>query len=356
MKKRFLILSIILSLSMIFSACGTATTADSQTAEYSTSEAQSQTSEKNETPLTVSSAEGLNKGARMNGNDSNGSISTIKQADTELQEMINSVADKFQQGEYTDTASGLTIPYNIYLPENYDSTRKYPMVVFIGDMTTVGTDMEYPLTQGWGGLIWASEEVQSSTECIVLVPVYPETILDDHDGYTTTEYVDITPNMIASVAGQYNVDTERIYGTGQSMGAMTTLILAARNPDLYASILIVDGQWNVSELKGLESQNMIYIAAGGDESAANGQNEVKDMLTQDGIEYSEISELDAQADRNELNDSVQEMLDEGNNINFITWKAGTVMQGVSEGITMEHMASFDYGYKLSSVLKWILSK
>ena len=83
--------------------------------------------------------------------------------------------------------------------------------------------------------------------------------------------------MIADVAGQYSVDTSRIYGTGQSMGAMTTMYLAANNPDLYAAVLIVDGQWDVSALKGLETQNVIYLAAGGDQKASQGQANVKDM-------------------------------------------------------------------------------
>ncbi len=378
MKKRTLLIAAILSAAMLFSACGTSS--QSNMPENIKTEAKggpdqsekpdmNKSSEKNsfgpnkETASTESSEETTSEapsesgeGGGMNGADMTSSIAEVKKADTELQEMISTVADKFEQDSYTDEDTGLTVPYNIYLPEDYDSSKEYPMVVFIGDMSTAGTDMEYPLTQGWGGLIWATDEIQDIAECIVLVPVYPETILDDHGEYTTTEYVDITPNMITSVAEKYNADTSKIYGTGQSMGAMTTLLLAAKNPDLYAAILIVDGQWDISELKGLESQNMIYVVAGGDENAYNGQNEVKEMLDEDGISYSEVSGLDAQADRDELNSTVQEILDEGNSINFITWEAGTVLEGVSEGITSEHMASFDYGYKLTSVLKWILSK
>ena len=43
---------------------------------------------------------------------------------------------------------------------------------------------------------------------------------------------------------EYAVDTDRIYGTGQSMGCMTTLILASEFPDLYAACMFVDGQWD----------------------------------------------------------------------------------------------------------------
>lgn len=101
------------------------------------------------------------------------------------------------------------------------------------------------------------------------VPTYPETILDDHNGYTTTEYVELTKRLIDSVAGTYAVDSGRIYGTGQSMGCMTTLILASEYPDLYAACMFVDGQWDASKLKGLEGQTFVYFAAEDDERSFN---------------------------------------------------------------------------------------
>ena len=277
-----------------------------------------------------------------------------KSADSELQELIASVKPAFTQGSYTDAETGLTVPYNIYLPSGYDASKSYPMVVFIGDATTAGTDMDYPLTQGWGGLVWASGS--QGDGCIILNPVYPDVVIDDHGAYTVTDYVNLTPRLIGAVADAYSVDTDRIYGTGQSMGAMTTLYLASNYPDLYAAVLIVDGQWPVDQLPEVASQHIIYVAAGGDDKAAAGQEELKQYLAEKGVGYGEVSNLDAQADRATLDSQVQAMLDEGKAINFITWTAGTVMQGVSSNITNEHMASFDYGYKLSSVRDWILAQ
>lgn len=285
-----------------------------------------------------------------------GGMTVDKSSDTELQEMIADVAPEFTQGSYTDEETGLSVPYDIYVPEDYDSSKSYPMVVFIGDMTTVGTDMEYPLTQGWGGLIWASDAVQDEQECIVLVPVYPEVVINDNNGAEDkSDYLELTPHLIESVASQYSVDTDRIYGTGQSMGAMTTLYLAANNPDLYAAVLIVDGQWDTAELKGLESQKVFYIAAGGDEKASQGQEDVKAMLDADGVSYAEVSDVDAQASADDINSTVKSLLSKGKDINFLTWTAGSVLAGTAEG-TSEHMASFDYAYKCSAVRDWLLAQ
>lgn len=49
----------------------------------------------------------------------------------------------------------------------------------------------------------------------------------------------------------YAVNPERIYGTGQSMGAMIHLLLAASDPGLFTACLFIDGQWDVSALAGL---------------------------------------------------------------------------------------------------------
>ena len=357
MKKR--IIGMIMAAMMLTTACGStqqgADTA-SDTVKESTEMTETAVAETESSGTTeeAEDAKGGKAGGPMSGG---GGMGADKSGDEELQTMLSETLDKFSQAEYTDEETGLTVPYNIYLPENYDESKSYPMVVFIGDMTTVGTDMERPLTQGWGGVVWATASEQEKHESIVLVPTYPETIIDDHGGLTITDYVDLTPRMIASVAEKYNADTDRIYGTGQSMGAMTTLYLAANNPDLYAAVLIVDGQWDVNEIKGIENVNMIYVAAGGDEKAYEGQQEVKALFDADGVSYSEVSGLDAQAERSGLEETVSAMLDEGKGLNFITWEAGTVLAdgGSSEGAG-EHMASFDYGYKLSTVRDWLFSK
>ena len=282
-----------------------------------------------------------------------GGGSVDKSGDTELQSMISEVQGKFTTSEYTDSETGLTVPYNIYLPEDYDSSKTYPMVVFIGDATTVGTDMDYSITQGWGGTVWATAAEQEKHEAIVLIPVFPETVIDDNNGENKSDYLTLIPRMITAAAEEYHADTNRIYGTGQSMGAMATLYTAANDPDLYAGILIVDGQWNTTELNGIETQNMVYIAAGGDQKASQGQEDVKALLESLGTTYSQADGWDAQASSDELDASSVKLLQEGNAINFITWEAGTVLNG-QEG--SEHMASFDYAYKLEKVRDWLFEQ
>ena len=287
------------------------------------------------------------------GRGSMGGGSVDKSSDAELQAMIEEVAPLFSTDEYTDEETGLTVEYNVFLPADYDENEEYPMVVFIPDSSVVGRDAEAVLTQGWGALIWASEAEQAKHPCIVVAPVFTTTILDDHNGFVTTDYVDLVPRMVETLAEKYNADTDRIYATGQSMGCMTFLIASTTAPDLFAAELFVDGQWDITILQPLEEQTFFYIVAGGDDKAVGGQDEVMAMLDGDEIDYSYAEGWDAQADAEELTALVEELLEEGNSINMIRWEAGTVLNG---GSGMEHMASFDYAYKLEAVRDWLFEQ
>ena len=217
----------------------------------------------------------------------------------------------------------MSITYNLYLPEGYDASGSYPMVVFIGDSSCAGNDATVSLTQGRGALVWATEEWQSAYPTIVAVPTYPETVLDDHGSYTTTEYVELTKRYIDYMSGEYAVDTNRIYGTGQSMGCMTTLILASEYPELYAGCMFVDGQWDISTLSGLEDQVFVYFAAEDDTSAWNGAQEVMGMFDADSVSY-KYAQWDGNWSVDELSAAAQELFTENEDQYFISWATGTI--------------------------------
>ena len=275
-----------------------------------------------------------------------------------LDEMIAKYAGKFKQYDFTDDKTGLSMSYNLYLPEGYDESKSYPLVMFIADSSSVGRETTAPLTQGYGGLVWASDAVQKAVPCIVVVPQYNETVLDDHSGYTTTGYVDATKNLIDSLSSKYAVDKTRIYGTGQSMGCMIHLVLSSKYPDLYAACMFVDGQWDVSTLTPLTGQKFIYFAAQGDQRAYQGMSEVKAMFDGQNAAYGSAV-LNAKDSREAIDSAAKAVLDEGKNANFFEWQEGSVMpdgQSAGGGMAGEHMYSFDHAYKVTTALSWILSQ
>ena len=317
--------------------------------------------EKNPSENNVSDQEQTEKAdnGSMSGSDTaTSAIGTVANtlADDE-DTLIATYADKFEQKTYTDSESGLSITYNLYLPEGYDASGSYPMVVFIGDSSCAGSDATVSLTQGRGGLVWATEEWQSVYPTIVAVPTYPETILDDHGSYTTTEYVELTKRYIDYMSNEYAVDTNRIYGTGQSMGCMTTLILASEYPGLYAACMFVDGQWDISTLSGLENQTYVYFAAEDDERAWNGAQEVMSMFDADSASY-KYAQWDGNWSADELSDAAGELFTADEDQYFISWATGTVKAngGDMGGGSSYHMASFDYAYNCVAVMEWLFQQ
>ena len=301
----------------------------------------------------------------------NGSVSGSDTATSAIGTVANTLAEdedaliatyvgKFEQKTYTDSESGLSITYNLYLPEGYDVSGSYPIVVFIADSSCTGNDADRSLTQGKGGLVWAAEEWQSVHPTIVAVPTYPETILDDHSGYTTTEYVELTKRYIDYMSSEYAVDTNRIYGTGQSMGCMTTLILASEYPDLYAGCMFVDGQWDVSTLSGLENQTFVYFAAEDDQMAWTGAQEVMSMFDKDSASY-KYEQWDGSWSVDELSAAAEKLFTADEDQYFISWKTGTIEangggNGGPGGGASYHMASFDYAYNCVAVMEWLFQQ
>lgn len=297
-----------------------------------------------------------------------------KSSDQVLQALISETVSKFQLKTYSDDKTGLSIQYNIFFPESCSEGRKYPAVFFIADASAAGRPPEYSLTQGCGGIIWASRGEQSRHEAIVIVPVYPGVILDDHDGFILTEYVDLTARFLEHAIKNYSIDSSRVYVTGQSMGCMTFLNIAAKYPGLVTASLFVSGQWDISQLEGLASQKFIYAASAGDSKASAGQYEVIDMFKDKGVPFVWYSGVDAKNPNISLTsghevDSTPTSGTSGHEANtpalslttaqqaaFITFMKGSTLQTKEQTGAQEHMTSFDYAYKIQALRDWLFSQ
>lgn len=274
-----------------------------------------------------------------------------KSSDAELQSMIAEVAPKFQLMTYEE--DGTTLQYQLYIPENYDPAQSYPLIQFIPDSSVVGKGTDAVLTQGWGGLIWATEAEQAKHPAFVVVPVFTETIVTDNGDHS--DQIDLAMRMLESLIEEYSIDKSRIYTTGQSMGGMTSFYLSTAYPAFFAAYLFVGSQWDVSVLKGLEEKPFFYIVSAGDPKASAGQAELLEMFDADGASYS-YSEWGAQDEGQ--SEMVKAMLSERNSANFVTFTEGTTL---AEGQTAmmgagEHMTSFDYAYKIEAVRDWLFEQ
>jgi predicted peptidase len=274
-----------------------------------------------------------------------------KSGDSKLQSLISETIGKFVQFEYEDSISGKKMAYNLFLPQNYQQNRSYPLVLFIADASTVKKETKAPLSQGYGGLEWASAESQSTNPCFVLVPQYTTQTVNDQ--FETSYEVEMTIRLLKQIVEKYPIDSNRLYTTGQSMGGMMSMYFNIAHPDLFAASIFVSCQWDASKMGGFAKKHFFYIVAAGDMKAPKGMAALKTVLENEGGEIS-TAEWSAKLPEKEQEEKVQKLLSENRNINFIVFSKGSVLP--VDGSGMEHMWSFDYAYKLKGVRDWLFKQ
>lgn len=256
---------------------------------------------------------------------------------------INLVVQDFKQLVYTDpNYKNEKLMYNLYVPKNYDSSKKYSLVLFMHDAGVVSNNPTNTLTQGLGAVIWATPSEQAKNECFVLAPQYTSVIADDSS--TTTEPMDITVDLVKELEKQYSIDPNRLYNTGQSMGGMTSIAMDIKYPDMFAASLLVACQWDAAKVAPMAKKNLWIIVSEGDSKASPGMDAITEALKKQGATVSSKTTWNAEANASELATDVSKMLAEGCNINYTVFKGGS------------HRYTWQYAYNIEGVRDWLFKQ
>ena len=280
-----------------------------------------------------------------------GHLEIDKDSDSVFVALKKETLGKFKQFTFNDSQTGKTMEYNLLVPEGYDGTASYPLVLFMADASTVGKDVTAPLAQGYGALEFASDRDQQKHPSFVLVPQYTDWAVQDD--WSTTDEVEMTIRLLDAVCKEYNVDTSRLYTTGQSMGGMMSFYFNITHPDLFAASLFVSSQWDTSKMQDFGKKHFFYIVAGGDQKASGGMQDLTKVLRENEARI-ESASWSAKLPAEQQERMAKELISRGSGINFIKWETGSVLPESGQG--MEHMASFDYGYKIAAVRDWLFQQ
>lgn len=271
-----------------------------------------------------------------------------KSGDSKLQSMIREIVPEFRQYEYKDEATGKTMKYNLYSPKDIIAGKEYPLVLFMADASTPGTDPLRPLTQGYGALVWATPDFQANNPCYVLVPQFSGVAVND--AYQHTDEVDMVITLLKKIVSEKNIDTNRLYTTGQSMGGMISMYYNITYPDLFAASLFVDCHWDTDKFDQLAEHTFTFVTAGKSGSSFGNIQALENAADKDGVKY-EYATWSAKLPEAEQDSLASELLAKGAPINIINFTPKSVLP--EDGKGSEHMYSFDYAYKLSPVRDWL---
>jgi predicted peptidase len=243
------------------------------------------------------------------------------------------------------------LEYSIYLPKSFlkegGEQKEYPLVLAI---THSGTSYDgtcaQTLTETCIASIWGMPEEQERHECVVITPRYERTTMNDY--WEHTYDVENTHRLVEFMLGNkwnfgnpnlddrrdkiLKIDPKRVYCTGWSMGAMSSLWLMAKHPTTFAAGLIIAGQQRPSDVVGLATQQVLIIT-GSEDGKATPWNEkcvpvweragAKVIRPEEHLDPALIFPVDHQR---KLTDQIDGYIAKGGNITFLTFAATDHMQ------------------------------
>ena len=130
--------------------------------------------------------------------------------------------------------NGFDLPYLVYLPDDYDENRTYPMIVFLhgyGETGPVdGSRVDKVAVHG----PFCEVNKGRSFPCIMVGPQCPDTTI----WYGCMESLTAFVNYAIE---KYPVDRKRVSLTGLSMGGYGSFLLAECHPELFSAVAPVCG-------------------------------------------------------------------------------------------------------------------
>lgn len=130
----------------------------------------------------------------------------------------------------------------LYVPDNYDPAKSYPVVVFLHGKSEAGTDNARHINLYLYNLILQAK----ARGFIVYAPQAP-------GGSYSHDRKNMIVHSVARALGQYSVDPTRIYATGISMGGGTLVDMHLQYPRLFAAYIPLSPASGFSDVTALQA-------------------------------------------------------------------------------------------------------
>lgn len=152
-----------------------------------------------------------------------------------------------------------TLPYRLLLPKNFDPKKEYPLILFLHGAGERGNDNEAQLTHGWR--LFLQDSVREKYPAIVVFPqcarnsywsnvnfrydsVGRRRLFEFQESGYPTPPMKMVLRLLKELDKKFELDDDRIYVGGLSMGGMGTYELVRRKPKLFAAAIPVCGGAN----------------------------------------------------------------------------------------------------------------
>lgn len=164
-----------------------------------------------------------------------------------------SLVDQFEKRSLD--SNGLTVGYRLFVPDNYDASVDYPLVVAFHGAGERGDDNERHISAHRLATAWADPVVQGTYPAFVLAPQAPTTSRWSSDADPdNTEFIPVqlaVLDILAAVEDEFSIDPDRIYAVGLSLGGHATWDFISRLPNRFAAAVPMSGRGFTSQADDL---------------------------------------------------------------------------------------------------------
>ncbi len=145
---------------------------------------------------------------------------------------------------------GTEMPYQIYMPANYDPAKEYPCILYMHS-AGVRCDDNSHINTGEAKFLRNFESGKYKDEAIIIAPCCPKSnywvptagiwnkVSYDFINSTPTSYMNATTELFDLAREKLSIDDSRLYLYGMSMGGFATWYLLTKNPDTFAAAIPV---------------------------------------------------------------------------------------------------------------------
>lgn len=153
--------------------------------------------------------------------------------------------------------NGNELNYRMLEPVDYDSSKSYPLVLFLHGAGERGSDNFSQLK--WGAAHFADPGMRQQYPAFVVAPQAPEdswwSNFESNDDSTSfsaslkgnpSEPMQLTMELLDELQEEYAIDANRLYVTGLSMGGFGTFDLIEREPNKFAAAVPICGGGDVT--------------------------------------------------------------------------------------------------------------
>lgn len=153
-------------------------------------------------------------------------------------------------------ASGTEMPYRLFIPDDYDPSISYPIIMYLHGGAGAGNDNLKQISGGNtnGTHVWITSENQKNYPCFVIAPqLLGFNRWNDPDSIRLSLYAQLSVDLLEALKKEFNIDQGRVYLTGQSRGGYGTWDVITKRPDLFAAAVPLCGGGNPRAVEAIRN-------------------------------------------------------------------------------------------------------